>query len=100
VLLRSVDDLDDDERTYRQALCQESATIARAQLLVEAFGRIVRTRAQEDLNAWLEAASQSHVPELTSFVNGVRRNYAAVVAALTSPHSHDYVAYCTSSLGW
>jgi transposase len=87
VLLRALDELDVQERAYRQALCQDSATIACAQTLVEDFDRIVRTRAPGDLDAWLETAGTSHIPELTSFVKGIRRDYAAVAAALTSPHS-------------
>jgi transposase len=87
ILLRPVEELDADERAYRHALCQESATIARAQTLVADFGRIVRTRAQADLEPWLQLAAQSQLPELVSFVNGIRRDYEAVAAASTSPHS-------------
>jgi len=87
VLLRPQGDLDEQERTYRQALCQQSATIARAQTLVADFGRIVRARAHADLDSWLEAAAYCRIPELVSFVNGIRRDYDAVAAALISPHS-------------
>jgi hypothetical protein len=41
-LARPVDELDTDERAYREALSQESAAIATAQALAEDFGRIVR----------------------------------------------------------
>ncbi len=34
------------------------------------------------LDPWLEAAEQSAIPELVSFLQGVRRDYAAVEAAL------------------
>jgi len=91
ILLRPVDDLTDDERAYREALCQESATIATAQRLVSDFGRITRTRTATDLDAWLAEARRSHIPELVSFVRGVQRDYAAVAAALTSPHSQGQV---------
>jgi transposase len=87
ILLRPVEDLDAHERAYRHALCQESATIARAQVLVADFGRIVRTRAQADLEPWLQLAACSRLPELVSFANGIRRDEEAVAAALTSPHS-------------
>ncbi|HZC07532.1 MAG TPA: transposase [Ktedonobacterales bacterium] len=91
ILLRPVDDLNDDERVYREALCQENPTIATAQRLVSDFGRIVRMRAVTELDAWLAEARHSRIPELVSFVRGVRRDYAAVAAALTSPHSQGQV---------
>jgi transposase len=87
ILLRPVDQLDADEQAYRQALCQESATIATAQALAEEFGRIVRARAYIELEAWLAEAAKSHIAELVSFARGLRRDYAAVVAALRSPYS-------------
>jgi transposase len=87
ILLRPVEALDADERAYRHALCKESAMIAQAQTLVEDFGRIVRGRARADLDPWLHLAAGSQLPELVSFANGIRRDYEAVAAALTSPHS-------------
>jgi len=87
ILLRSVDELDADERAYRQALCQKSATIATAQALAEDFGRIVRAHAETELDAWMSAAARSHITELVSFGRGLRRDLAAVVAALRSPYS-------------
>lgn len=82
ILLRPLEDLDDVERAYRTTLCQESATIAVAQALVEQFTQMVRTRARGDLDAWLVAAGASGIQELASFVTGVRRDYEAVAAGL------------------
>jgi transposase len=87
ILLRSLDELDDDERAYRQALCQESASIATAQALAEGFGRIVRAQADAELEAWMAAAAKSRISQLVSFARGLRRDYAAVVAAVCSPYS-------------
>jgi transposase len=87
ILLRPVDTLEADELAYRRALCQESPAIATAQALVEDFGRIVRARAHTELYAWLAKAAQSRIAELASFAHGVRRDDAAVVAALCSPYS-------------
>jgi transposase len=86
-LLRPVEELDDVERAYRTVLCQESAAIATAQALVAEFTQMVRERARDDLPSWLEEAERSAIPELVSFVHGVRRDEKAVAAALTSPHS-------------
>jgi transposase len=91
LLLRPVEDLSEGERAYRAALCQESALIATAQRLVSAFGRIIRTRALTELDTWLTETRRSRIPELVSFVRGVRRDAAAVAAALTSPHSQGQV---------
>jgi transposase len=55
------------------------------------FGQIVRTRAYSALDAWLAAAARSRIPELVSFVRGIRRDYAAVAAAVTCVHSQGQV---------
>jgi transposase len=91
ILLRPIEELNQDERIYREALCQHSAPIATAQRLVAEFSQIVRTRTPADLEPWLSAATHSRLPELVSFVHGVRRDAAAVAAALTSPHSQGQV---------
>lgn len=113
------------QRTYRDLLCQQYPPIATAQALVEAFWRLLQHGAalkrqpsnhqdqdhldhqlsccspmSGDLDAWLAAATASAIPELVSFANGIRRDDDAVAAAFQLPSSHDYVAYCTSSLGW
>jgi len=87
ILLRSVEELAAHEHAYRQALCQQSTAIATAQALATDFGRIVRTRAHADLDPWLATATRSRLPELVSFAHGIQRDHAAVVGALTSPHS-------------
>lgn len=87
VLLRPLEELDQEERAYREALCQENAAIASAQALVTEFGRIVRAQADSDLTMWLEVAAYTRIPELVSFVSGIRRDADAVRAALRSPHS-------------
>jgi transposase len=87
ILLRPVDELAADERAYRAALCQESAAIATAQALADDFGRIVRARADTELDAWLMAAARSRITELVSFARGMQRDLEAVVAALRSPYS-------------
>lgn len=62
LLLRPLDDLDVNERAFREALCQESVTIATAQRPVADFGRIVRARAVTELDAWLAEAKHSRIP--------------------------------------
>jgi len=52
---------------------------------------MVRERARDDLDRWLAAAAASGVAELVSFARGVRRDFEAVAAAFTSPHSQGQV---------
>ena len=65
--------------------------IATAQRLVVDFGRIVRTRERADLDGWLPDAAHCRIPELLSFVRGMRRDDDAVAAALVSPHNQEQV---------
>ncbi|WP_446746299.1 transposase [Sphaerimonospora cavernae] len=39
------------------------------------------------LDAWLDAADTDDLPHLQSFVRGIHRDYAAVLAGLTLTHS-------------
>ncbi len=48
---------------------------------------MVRERSTEHLDGWLDGAASSDFPELRRFVNGVRRDYAAVRAGLELPWS-------------
>jgi transposase len=45
----------------------------------------------QDLDGWLLQARQSGIRELKSFAQGIRRDYAAVRAAFTSPWSQGQV---------
>jgi transposase len=44
-----------------------------------------------DLDAWLAQAKHSGIAELKSFAQGIRRDYAAVRAAFSSPWSNGQV---------
>jgi transposase len=55
--------------------------------LAQAFTQMLRARQVEQLDTWLEQASSSGFPELVSFATGIKRDYAAVKAALHSPYS-------------
>jgi hypothetical protein len=45
---------------------------------------LLNDRQAEALDSWLNRAKACHVTELTSFVNGICRDYAAVRAACRS----------------
>ena len=54
-------------------------------LLSQEFVSMLKERQAEALDCWLKRAKACHVTELTSFVNGIRRDYAAVEAAFRFP---------------
>ena len=88
LLLRDWDELDSDERTYRSYLVDECPAIRETQQLADDFGRVIRTQDRPALDVWLVRAEASDVPEIRSFVAGLRRDASAVVAAVTSPWSN------------
>ena len=57
-------------------------------LLSQEFVTMLKDRQMEALDSWLNRAKACHVTELTSFVNGIRRDYAAVRAACSSEWSN------------
>lgn len=83
VLFRHSDDLDQDELAYRDQLLETTEEIRAAKRLADDFGRIVRERDRPGLDAWLETAQSSDLPEFRGFTTMLRRDLAAVQAALT-----------------
>jgi transposase len=81
-LLRPTDDLRPDERAYRAALLASADDLRAAHELAEAFGRLVRARDRAALAPWLDRAATSGVPEFRAFAAHLRRDRAAVDAAL------------------
>jgi transposase len=86
-LLRRPEDATDEEEKKRQLLCTLCPDAATAYPLAQRFGQMIRGRQVEELDAWLAEAEASDVPELRSFAMGLRRDYAAVRAALELPWS-------------
>lgn len=62
-----------------------------AYLLSQDFVTMLAERRDQDLDAWLHQAEQSRIPEVQGFVNGIRRDYAAVKAAFSSEISNGQV---------
>jgi transposase len=88
LLVRDSADLEEREREELNALCQASKTVEATYQLVQAFVRMVRKLGGECLEAWLEQARASQIPELVSFVGGIERDKEAVVAGLTRHESN------------
>jgi transposase len=91
LLVRRPDELDDADRGVVERLCQHSAEIDSAYQLAQDFIEMVRERQGARLEGWLSQAATSGIGEISSFVAGVRRDQAAVQAALDLPWSNGQV---------
>ena len=69
-------------------ICQASDELRMVYLLSQAFVTLLKERQVESLDGCLKRAKESQVTELGSFVNGIRRDYAAVRAAFYLPWSN------------
>lgn len=65
-----------------------SAPAETAYGLVQDFLTMVHKREGERLDAWIEAAQASQVPELHHFVNGILKDKDAVMAGLTLAYNN------------
>jgi len=91
LLLRDIPDLTGEERALRARLLAGTPAVRLSLTVVDAFRRMVRARDQEALDPWLEAAAASPVPTIRTFAASIRRDYAAVAAALEYPWSSGQV---------
>lgn len=66
----------------RTRLLAAAPTIRLALTAVDAFRCMVRGRDREALDPWLEKAEASAVPAIRTFAASIRRDYAAIAAAL------------------
>ena len=81
-----------EELTQLNLLLQRSSRAETAYHLVELFLHMVRERAGERLDTWLEAVQASQLEAFASFVTSIQQDQDAVLAGLTLPWSTDYVA--------
>jgi transposase len=88
LLVRRDKALSEDDRAYRDVLCTLSDEIALARSLAERFLQIIRTRDHEAFEPWLQDAEQSGIKEVRGLAKGLRRDVAAVQAALTTEWSN------------
>jgi transposase len=91
LFVRNPDDLDKTEQATLAAICQASETARTIYQLVQEFRQLLHTRSGEKLDDWLEKVRASQIRELQSFVVGVERDKAAVVAGLTLPQNNGLV---------
>ena len=62
--------------------------LSQAKQLAQDFQQIVRQRQSERLNSWLKACETAEIPELANFALGLRQDYRAVRAAVSSVWSN------------
>src|SRR5712691_10240110 len=72
-------------------ICQVSDELRTVYLLSQQFVTLLKERQVDSLDGWLKRAKESQVSELSSFVNGIARDYAAVRAACSLPWSNGIV---------
>jgi transposase len=77
-----------DERILLNAVCQASPTAQQIYDLAQPFLRMLRQRESADLPTWLQQMESSPILECQRFADGIRRDYAAVVAGVESPYSN------------
>ncbi len=87
LLSRKREDLDQEEQSRLDQLLNLSPQVESMYTLLQGFLTMVRERKHQDLHAWMEQAVKSDIPEMKSFVNGIKRDYEAVHAALCLPWS-------------
>lgn len=91
LFVREEDDLPETQRAYRAELLRCCPDIAAALPLIKEFQRLVRERDAPALVEWLRAAETSDLREFRECAGGVRRDYGAVEAAVTSEWSSGQV---------
>jgi hypothetical protein len=91
LLVRPPEDLEAGDRQRLDHLCQHSAEVQTAYALAQAFIQMVRTRTAAPFDDWLARSEAAKIPEFQSFAAGLRRDYAAVRAALSLPESNGQV---------
>jgi len=88
LFIREQTTLTTQEQEDLTCIRQASPTAEASYRLVQDFLTMVRKREGERLDTWIEAAQQSAISELHSFVTGLLKDKDAVVAGLTLPYSN------------
>jgi len=89
---RDPDSLDEKEQEALTVICQGSETAQTTYQVVQEFRQMLHQRQGEaKLEDWLASVRASGIGELQSFVVGVERDKAAVVAGLTLPQNNGMV---------
>jgi transposase len=91
LLVRQEEQLEPEDVALRERLCRLCPDVAAAYPLAQEFMRIIRERDGAQLDTWLAEAHASGVQELKQFAKSLRRDHAAVRAALDTAWSSGQV---------
>ncbi len=91
LILSRQEKLSQEKRRQRDIVLEAHPEVNTACLLAQAFAQVIRTSNAKALEPWLGQAIDSGIPELGSFVAGIRRDQSAVFAALSYPWSQGQV---------
>ncbi|WP_329262574.1 ISL3 family transposase [Actinoallomurus sp. NBC_01490] len=86
-ILRHPDNLQPDERHQLETLTAASPAPASVREHVRGFAHMMLHLHGDQLERWMSAVESSDLPELRSFVTGLRRDLDAARAGLTLPYS-------------
>ena len=86
MLVRDPEALDASEAAVL-AHVRQDADVSRLHDLARSYTCMIREMQPGSLDHWLAASAESGIAALASFVEGLRRDYAAVRAALEEPWS-------------
>ena len=91
LFVRCPADLNESESQLIERLSQHSPELQTAYSLAQEFIQMVRQRKSIHFDDWLLRLETSGIAELESFAAGLRRDQAAVTAALSLPYSNGQV---------
>jgi transposase len=91
LFVKDQEQLTADQRALIERICQANAAFQELYQLGQDFVQMVKQRQARQLDPWLARAQQSSSVELRGFAAGIKRDYAAVQAALSLPWSQGQV---------
>lgn len=91
LLVSRSEKLDEQQRKYVEQIRQGYPDLETAYQLGQQFVRMLAEHRDADLDAWLQTAEQSILPEFHKMAKGIRLDYAAVRAAFSSIWSNGQV---------
>ena len=92
LMLKEREDLDPKDRALVHALFRRCPDLKLAVRLGREFMEMIRRRRPDDLDAWIDRSQRPEVPKsFRSFAIGLKKDYAAVRAALTLRWSNGQV---------
>ena len=91
LLVRSCEDLKEDERRDLRELCEISSELAELHHLAQSFGQIVRGRLSHQLQDWIRLVEASSFRDVKRFTAGLQRDKDEVLAGLSLVYSNGQV---------